>query len=687
MAAAVLLMTACGNDDNISSDQPAQARGIPFTATISNGGSATRALSGPDGSNVITATWTIDEEVALVYKIGDDLHVTKAQVTAVSDGTATITATLEEGVTSGTDVTLIYPYSAVDLTAGANYGKVKNDVFEGQEGTIAYISANCDLRKGEGKITLSTGSATLKENVTMASQIAIWNLSLQFGGSPLSATKLYVYFGGMTAMASKSWGGSSFCFLAVPAGSTGLTILATAADGTYIYNKASVTLAASTYYQSNVTLTKQTTRTITASDGEVTLNDGDIVTGTGGENTQLKIADGATVTLAGVTNKDFTTGYRTGIECQGSATIILADGSTNTFKGHWERAAVYIPSGNTLSIRGGGTLIADNNGANGAGIGGSFQQDCGNIVIEGGNITAKGSAGAGIGGGSNGKSCGTITIKGGTINATGSGYSAGIGSGQEGSCGVITISGGTITANGGGEGAGIGSGQANNATNTCGAITISGGTITATGGANGAGIGSGNAGNNQNTCGDITITGGTVTAKGGNEAAGIGSGHANNATNTCGDISISGGTITATGGRYAAGIGTGSGPGADKNGICGAISITAGTVEATGGDIAAGIGSGSFGKFTSISIGSGITRVAATRSNDFSNVPIGKGNNDQGSGAVTFGGVTMHNGTGDSRQSNWANWPENGGPFGGILVTASDYGSDNGRTWTLTPKP
>lgn len=90
--------------------------------------------------------------------------------------------------------------------------------------------------------------------------------------------------------------------------------------------------------------------------------------------------------------------------------------------------------------------------------------------------------------------------------------------------------------------------------------------------------------------------------------------------------------------------------------------------------------------FTSISIGSDITQVTATRSNKLSNAPIGKGDDDQGSGAVTFGGVVMHNGTGDANQSYWAIWPEDGGPFGGIQVSASDYGTNNGRTWTLTPQ-
>lgn len=615
MAAVALLMTACNNDDNISNDQPAEARGIPFTATLSNGGSATRALS-EDGSN-INAEWAVDEQVAMVYQVGTETKVTPATVTEVNEGTASISATLDAGVTTGTDVTLIYPYSAVDLTTGANYGKVKTDVFAHQLGTIADISTNCDLRQGTGKLTLATGSATLKENVTMDSQIAIWKLSLQSGGSALSATKLDAYFGGMTASATPA-GGTNEYYMAVPAGSTGLTILATNSDGTYIYNKASVTLAASTYYQSTVTLTKQTTKTIASDAGEVTLNDGDIVTGTGGANTQLKIANGATVTLAGLTNNSMSGNReRAAIECLGNATIILE--GTNTLKGLWEMSAIYIPSGNTLTIRGGGTLIADNSGAYGAGIGGSFQNDCGNIVIEGGNITAKGSKGAGIGGGSNGHSCGTITISGGTITATGGGYGAGIGSGHEGSCGAITISGGTITATSDEYAAGIGSGE-------------------------------------NGSCGDITISGSAQ--------------------------------VTATGGEYAAGIGSGD------NGSCGDITISGGTITATGGNRAAGIGSGQNGKFTSISITSGITRVTATRSNDFGNLPIGRGFFDKGSGETTikFDNVQIGHYEYDDDIDIWNFEWDNGEPtdnttYGGLLLTVSPYGNEDGLTWTLTPAP
>lgn len=620
----LLTVTACSNDDNTSGGDssigvPVQSRGIPFSATISaaGAGSRTRALSGPDASDVITATWTVNEEVAMVYKVGSETKVTPATVSAVSDGTdgkaagtATITATLDGGVTTGTPVTLIYPYSAVE-TSGDNIGQVKSDVFAHQNGTIAGISTSCDLRQAAGTITLATSPASLSSNVKMDSQIAIWKLSLKKDASTaLAATKLDIYFGGKTASATPA--STSTLFMAVPAGTTGLTIIASDGTDSYIYNKASVTLAASTYYQSEVTLAKQTTRSITNSDGEVTLNNGDVVTGKGGENTQLKIKDGATVTLAGVTNANLTTGdENAGIQCEGDATIILADGTTNNFKGHGFISAIHIPKDKTLTIRGGGTLVADNSGVYGAGIGGGYWSDCGNIVIEGGNITAKGGSGAGIGGGNDNHSCGTIIIKGGNITATGSGEAAGIGSGQEGSCGAITITGGNITAQGGGEAAGIGSGNADQATNTCGAISISGSA-----------------------------------------------------------------QVTATGGKYAAGIGSGNGNDDSGNiyvSSCGAISITGGTIEATGGNDAAGIGGGWYGKFTSISITKDITRVTAT-SGGQNYAPIGKGENDEGSGDVTIDNVTIDGGI---NYSPYEYTPP---------ATTNLNWTLSGNTWTLTPK-
>lgn len=248
--------------------------------------------------------------------------------------------------------------------------------------------------------------------------------------------------------------------------------------------------------------------TSTHPDG-LTLQDGDAVTGLldgnskSSQRLKISIADGASVILKGVDIQGYNDNSFewAGLTCAGDATIILADGSTNTVNGFYQDyPGIFIAEGKTLTIQGSGSLTATCSGStksSGAGIGGAKNIACGNIVIEGGTVTAT------SGGGSDG--------------------GAGIGSGKDGSCGAISISGtANVTATGGPGGAGIGCGIGG----TVGAISISGtANVTATGGSDGAGIGSGNSGT---VSGTISIEGGTVTAKGGGKygsAAGIGSGN------------------------------------------------------------------------------------------------------------------------------------------------------------------
>ena len=195
--------------------------------------------------------------------------------------------------------------------------------------------------------------------------------------------------------------------------------------------------------------------------------DGDTLTGTLGENVKISVADGATVTLKNVTiNGESNTMYSwAGINCEGNAKLILE--GTNTIKGFfWIYPGVYIAPEKTLTIDGTGSLNASSLG--GAGIGGGRQINCGNIIIEGGTVSAEGGeSAAGIGGGSD-DSCGNIVINGGTVTANGGVFGAGIGSPNGSTCGDITINGGTVTAKGGSLGAGIGCAYYSR----CGNITI-----------------------------------------------------------------------------------------------------------------------------------------------------------------------------------------------------------------------
>ena len=239
----------------------------------------------------------------------------------------------------------------------------------------------------------------------------------------------------------------------------------------------------------NITRGTGATVDLSTKNTNYTAQNGETLTGTLGANVKISIADGATVILKNVniTNLGDNCDWA-GINCPGDATLVLEgtnvvcagrnDGGLNNYPGIW------IASNKTLTIQGAGTLTAYSNVTNpfGAGIGGGWEIDCGNIEIQGGTITATGGTGcAGIGAGnggdnvgdSGGASCGTITISGGTVTATGGEDAAGIGSGSMSSCGNITITSGVthVTATKGEGANSIGAGV----NGTCGTVTIEGG--------------------------------------------------------------------------------------------------------------------------------------------------------------------------------------------------------------------
>lgn len=183
-------------------------------------------------------------------------------------------------------------------------------------------------------------------------------------------------------------------------------------------------------------VTVKDSQKITLSGNEsYTAQDGDILTGS--TSGWVWIAPDASVTLSNVT-------LTSSIICEGSATITLV--GTNSVTGAQFMAGIQIGGeGTTLTIKGEGSLTA-NGSMQSAGIGLSRAWNPagdvigGDIVIEGGNITANGSLndqwGAGIGTGviyGNGLAktvrVGNITIKGGTVTANGGTGANGIGTG------------------------------------------------------------------------------------------------------------------------------------------------------------------------------------------------------------------------------------------------------------------
>ena len=263
-----------------------------------------------------------------------------------------------------------------------------------------------------------------------------------------------------------------------------------------------------------------------------TAQNGGELTGELGGNYKISIANGATVTLNGVTingvnNSSFSWA---GLTCEGDATIILKDGTTNSVTGfHANYPGIYVPAGKTLTIKGEtegtgvlnvqGSVSTDSNHGGrtiAAGIGAGVGLACGDIVIEGGVINATGGWACAAIGGAWLTACGNITITGGTVNATGSLAAAGIGGGWVTSCGDIAITGGTINATGGdyinSDATGNDGGPAigGSPCGSCGTITIGGtANVTVTKGLGAPySIGQGGSWNNvAASCGTVTIFG------------------------------------------------------------------------------------------------------------------------------------------------------------------------------------
>ena len=254
MAALALMMAACSNDDN---DVPQQEGKIPFSATIAapNSGATTRTTYTESGTSINVA-WKSGDQIALVHGGVKDV-VTVG--TPNPDGSAPISGTITVGA-DNEDIVLVYP---ADLVASATGGTAYTEnatvtnKFKTQAGTLAYIQDNLDIRKGTGKLAVSGASASLKANVSMASQIAIWKLTMTHRDA-IEPNKVTVKVGGNSvAEASISVYGATtvVVYLALdPAtmGSGALRIEAYEFSFGYYYEKAGgVSLTAGKYYQSS----------------------------------------------------------------------------------------------------------------------------------------------------------------------------------------------------------------------------------------------------------------------------------------------------------------------------------------------------------------------------------------------------------------------------------------------------
>ena len=501
--------TACSSDDNIS-EQPANPAGekvYTLTVNATKGGDAqTRALN-LDGEKLV-ASWETTDYIAVIninkyYSSSGSLNPTNIS----ADGnSATLTGTVT-GVAEGDDLILTCHFHSISDFAKQN-GRLNGDAVNSAEAydqaeatvTVASIDDSGNITTtADASFTTQTAMIkfTLQDNAATPKKINATSLNVKATitlPAPLSTTITEDLFTFTIAPEAYTYNGNGILYYALPSAATlagpiatklkadpyklttitesdvvtllaSATITFTASDGvnTYTVDKTGYPFAAGSYYTSTLTMAPAPVVTdLSTIIADYTANDGETLTGTLASKVKISIADGATVTLAGVdinASGTFDYGYCAGITCLGDATIILKDGTTNSVLAlDYGYPGIYVPVGHTLTIQGEtlGTGILNASGRGsvaGAGIGAASEskatyRSCGNIVIAGGVINATGgserAAGIGCGGSSNPGSatpstCGTITITGGTITATGSKWAPGIGGGYDGDCGDITI--------------------------------------------------------------------------------------------------------------------------------------------------------------------------------------------------------------------------------------------------------
>ena len=256
LAVLALTMAACSNDtEQPTAVQPAPGNageGIPFSATIATGSATTRALTEENGT--IISTWAKGEQVALIHN--GVVDVMTIENDPDENGNVTITGTLKGSPKNNDDVTVVFPASAVDKDEKT----VKTDLLNAQDGTLATIATDLNLRQSDGAKLKVEGelTATLNGTVTLANQIAIVKFSLSDGYNALAAKQFVIKDGSdnvLTTVTPSEATSNLYVAMAPAINAAAFKFEATVGDFTYTYEKSGVILEASTYYQSPIKMT------------------------------------------------------------------------------------------------------------------------------------------------------------------------------------------------------------------------------------------------------------------------------------------------------------------------------------------------------------------------------------------------------------------------------------------------
>lgn len=447
------MMSSCAEEIEVA--QPANTdKTVMVKTTVSLDENATTRALTSNGEK----TFAVGEQIAVIYENTSNQTV-KAVSEALAPGDidtdnthkATFSVPLTNPKPSG-NVRYVYPASraaatiatdaAVDGNATINYAALAT-----QDGTFASLANDLDLATTfDGTLT---ESGTLPATASLVNPLTIGKFTIKnSGGTDItsSITGLNISDGTNTYVVSREAADGPIYVAMQPITST-QTVAVNVTDGTNHYTKTvteDYALVASNIYDIAVTINSTPGANLSAVTADYIAKNGEVLTGTLGSNVKISIADGATVTLNGVTingngdNEDDGNYQWAGITCKGDATINI-EGTNIVKRFYKDYPAIQAgPAGKTLIIGGTGSLTATG-GNYGAGIGSSYDSTCGDITINGGTIIASSRwSGAGIGTGLSG-TCGNITINGGNITASSGSLGSAIGSGNSGKFGNITI--------------------------------------------------------------------------------------------------------------------------------------------------------------------------------------------------------------------------------------------------------
>ena len=238
LLAAGVAMTGCSNKDNNEPQEPAKVQTYKMSINASkvadNQANGPKKVLGLDGST-LTATWATDEEVT-VYNETKGAALTGFLKPQTAGANTTLLGELTGTIEAGDELTL----------------KFLSPDYASQDGTLEYISANCDYATASTTVSsVDAGTIYTVGTADFVNQQAVVKFSLKDkgnGDAAIPAIWLTIDVAGNTYTVTPT-AATDELFVAIPAiSSQDVTLIATDGEDYFLYEKAGVTFDNSQYY-------------------------------------------------------------------------------------------------------------------------------------------------------------------------------------------------------------------------------------------------------------------------------------------------------------------------------------------------------------------------------------------------------------------------------------------------------